>query len=65
MSTAAGEYLTTLQATEALGISKSTLYRLRRSGLLRGYHLGRRVYVKRQELFDLITASPVASEEPA
>jgi len=60
-----GDYLTTLQATQELGISKSTLYRLRKSGALRGFHLGRRVYVLRQDLYDLIKASPVTSEVDA
>ncbi len=51
-----GEFLTTAEALNLLGISRSTLNKLRNDGALVGYKLRhRKLYFKRSDLFNLFT----------
>lgn len=57
-----GDYLTTNEALSLLGISRSTLNKLRSDGVLIEYKLRhRKLYFKRNDLFKLFTNKQTAN----
>lgn len=55
-------YLTTDEVIDRLRISRTTLWDIRRRGLLRGYNVGRRVLFKIEDVDGLVENQKYAAE---
>ena len=56
-------YLTYLQVCDILQITRPTVHSWVKSGILKGYRLGNRVYFKRDEIDKALTAIPARDKE--